>query len=264
MIYVCIPSYNEAATVGLLLWKIRQVFSAFEREYQLLVADDGSTDATAEVLDPYSRVLPLTVVRHGVRRGYAPTVEALLRLAVERTDRPKRDCAVLMHADFAHGAHCLPDLVRRIESGADLVVVEGKLEGEPDRGRRLIRRWAPLLLRGTVAVPGVRDVVSGFAAFRLVALRNAIRAEPGPLLVTDGWAANAELLGRSARFARRIETVNGVERHDLRQRPSRVEPWAMARELWRSRGRLHLPPPPAPPPAADPPRTRQAAEPAGR
>jgi glycosyltransferase involved in cell wall biosynthesis len=62
MIYVCIPSYNEAATVGLLLWKIRQVFSAFEREYQLLVADDGSTDATAEVLDPYSRVLPLTVV----------------------------------------------------------------------------------------------------------------------------------------------------------------------------------------------------------
>ena len=52
MIYVCIPSYDEAPTVGLLLWKIRQVFAAFSREYQLLVLDDGSTDTTAEVLEP--------------------------------------------------------------------------------------------------------------------------------------------------------------------------------------------------------------------
>src|ERR671922_177056 len=59
MIYVCIPSYDEAPTVGLLLWKIRQVFAAFPREYQLLVLDDGSSDTTAEVLEPYARVLPL-------------------------------------------------------------------------------------------------------------------------------------------------------------------------------------------------------------
>ena len=62
MIYVCIPSHDEAATVGLLLWKIRQVFAGFPREYQMLVLDDASTDATAEILEPYSRVLPLTVV----------------------------------------------------------------------------------------------------------------------------------------------------------------------------------------------------------
>ena len=49
MLYVCIPSYNEAPTIGLLLWKIRQTFTAFPREYQLLVADDASTDATASV-----------------------------------------------------------------------------------------------------------------------------------------------------------------------------------------------------------------------
>src|SRR5215217_8457969 len=93
MIYVCIPSYDEAPTVGLLLWKIRQVFAAFPREYQLLVLDDGSGDSTTEVLEPYARVLPLTVIRHPQRRGYAASVEALLRRAVELTDRPKRDAA---------------------------------------------------------------------------------------------------------------------------------------------------------------------------
>ena len=129
MIYVCIPSYNEAPTVGLLLWKVRQVFAGFPREYQLLVLDDGSDDATAEVLERYTRVLPLTVIRHQARRGYAASVEELLRQAVERTDRPKRDSAILMHADFAHGPNFIPDLVRRIESGADIVIAQSKLEG---------------------------------------------------------------------------------------------------------------------------------------
>jgi glycosyltransferase involved in cell wall biosynthesis len=238
MIYVCIPSYNEAPTVGLLLWKIRQVFAGFPREYQLLVLDDGSNDTTPEVLERYTRVLPLTVARHPERKGYAATVEELLRQAVDRTDRPKRDSAILMHADFAHGPHFIPDLVRRVESGADIVVAEGKLQGEPSTPRRVIRRLAPVLLRGAVSVPGVSDVVSGFAIFRLVTLRNAFRSGPAPLLVTQGWAANAELYERTARFARRVETITVVERGDLRHRGSRIRAWETAVAVWRSRGSL--------------------------
>jgi len=244
MIYVCVPSYNEAPTVGLLLWKIRQVFAGFSREYQLLVLDDGSDDGTPEVLERYTRVLPLTVIRHQERTGYATSVEELLRQAVNRTDRPKRDAAILMHADFAHGPHFIPDLVRRIESGADIVIAEGKLQGEPSRSRRLVRRFAPVLLRGVVSVPGVSDVVSGFAVFRLVTLRNAFRSGPAPLLRTQGWAANAELYERAARHARRVETIGTVERGDLRQRTPRVSAWDTALTLWRSRGSLrHISPP---------------------
>jgi glycosyltransferase involved in cell wall biosynthesis len=247
MIYVCIPSHNEAATIGLLLWKIRQVFAGFSREYQLLVLDDGSTDATGEVLEPYARVLPLTILRHEQRQGYAASVEDLLRHAVELTDRPKRDAAVLLHADFTHNPQVIPDLVRRIESGADIIVAEGTLEAEPSRGYRMLRRYAPSLLRGVVTIPGVSDLVSGFSILRLVALRNALRSHPGRLLVTDGWAANAELYWRAGRYARRIETIASVERHDLRQRPSRVRPLNEAAELWRARAKLRAAPiPPAP------------------
>ena len=246
MIYVCIPSHNEAGTVGLLLWKIRQVFAGFPREYQMLVLDDGSTDATAEILEPYSRVLPLTVVRHQERRGYAASVQTLFRTALELTDRPKRDAAILMHADFTHNPQIIPDLVRRIESGADLVIAEGKLEGEPSLPHRILRRFAPQLLRGVVEVPGVRDLVSGFAIVRLVALRNAMRSHRDGFLVTDGWAANAELYWRAGRYARRIEAVTSVERHDLRQRPSRIRPLGVAMDLWRARRTLRASPiPPA-------------------
>jgi glycosyltransferase involved in cell wall biosynthesis len=241
MIYVCIPSYDEGPTVGLVLWKIRKVFEEFPREYQILVVDDASTDQTTEILEPYTKVLPLTVVRHTARQGYARTVEELLNLALERTDRPKRDSAILMHADFAHGPQFLPDFVRRLESGADMVVGQATLKGAPSRGHRLVRRWAPLLLRRAVRVPGVTDIVSGFAAFRLMTLRNALRQQ-GRTLTSEGWAASAELIGRAAQYARRIETVPVVERHDLRQRGSRIRPWETARQLWRAAGRIRIGP----------------------
>ena len=90
-----------------------------------------------------------------------PPSRRLFRTALELTDRPKRDAAILMHADFTHNPKSIPDLVRRIESGADLVVAEGKLEGEPSRPHRMLRRFAPQLLRGVVdgagrARPGLR------------------------------------------------------------------------------------------------------------
>ncbi len=241
MIYVCIPSFDEGPTIGLLLWKIRKVFEEFPREYQLLVADDGSTDHSASILEPYAKVLPLTVVHHAVRQGYARSVEELLNLALARSDRPKRDSAIVMHADFSHGPHFLPDFVRRLDSGADMVVGEATLEGEPSRGHRMLRRWAPMLLRRAVRVTGINDTVSGFVAFRLMTLKNAMRSPGAALLTSEGWAANAELIGRAAQHARRIETVPVIERHDLRPRGSRIQPWEAARQIWRAAGSIRIP-----------------------
>ena len=140
---------------------------------------------------------------------------------------------------------------------------ERPTEDEPTRGRRMLsldiwpvqqyvrerqhKHYAPLLLRGVVSVPGVRDVVSGFAIFRLVVLRNAIRSQSGPLLVSDDWAANAELYWRTGRYARRVEALPSSERHDLRGRPSRVQVWDAVNGLWAARAKLRATPiPPAP------------------
>jgi len=238
MIYVCVPVHNEASTVGLVLWKVRQVFTAFEREYQIIACDDASTDGTADVLASYARVLPLTVIKHRSREGYARSLEELLRVALQRTDRPKRDCAITLHADFVHAPETMEEMVKRLESGADLVVAEQhRLRGSDSLPERWARQWAPRLLR---VGGGVKDSISGFTALRLIVLRQATtrggEGPPPPLLTTDGWAANAELLARLGAHARRIEVVASPARYDLKQRPSRSKPWQQLLSAWRSRG----------------------------
>jgi len=230
MIYVCVPVHDEAKTAGLVLWKVRQVFTGFEREYHLLVCDDGSSDATPEVLATYARVLPMTVITHRERQGYAKSLEELLRLALQRTDRPKRDAAITLHADFVHSPETMEEMVKLLESGADLVVAEQTREqGAESRALRWARAWAPRLLR----VAGVGNSLSGFAALRLVVLKQALRN--GPLLTTEGWCANAELLARLVPHARRLETIPATARYDRRQRPSRVRAWDALVQAWRAR-----------------------------
>jgi len=238
MIYVCVPVHNEAKTAGLVLWKVRQVFSAFPREYQLLVLDDASTDGTAELLASYAKVLPMTTITHRQREGYARSLEELLRLALQRTDRPKRDCAITLHADFVHSPEEMEEMVKRLESGADLVVAELLEERGGSRALRLARRWAPRLLR----LPGLHDTISGFVALRLIVLRQALRSErsdaPAPLLTTDGWSANAELLARLVPHARRLDPIPAAARYDLVQRPSRVRPLQQLLAAWRARSAI--------------------------
>jgi glycosyltransferase involved in cell wall biosynthesis len=235
MLYLCIPAYNEAPTVGLLLWRIRKVFESYPREYEILVLDDGSTDATVATLQPYREVLPLTVLRHSERRGYGTAVETLLRAAAQRTRYPRRDAAIVMQADFTDQPEHLPELIKRHEGGADLVVVEQRAlpAGAPVPVRRL-RRLAKWLLRPFVRVPGISDALGSYRLIRISVVRDLLK-ETGDarVLKADGWAANVELLAKASRFARRIEVVTLEPRYDLRPRATRVRPIAGAMNLYR-------------------------------
>ena len=233
MIYYCIPCHNEERTIGIVLWKIRQVMADFPRDYQILVADDASTDASFSVLEPYARVLPLTLMGIAQRRGYAATLEMLLREAVRRSDYPKRDAIVVLQADFTHDPEFAGALLRKLESGADIAI------GEPVLGsrRKLVHRLALRLARRRAWPAEIRDPLHGFNAFRLLCVRKALEDRAQKRLLTcEGWAANAELLHAALPHARRIETVEIVTHPERLQRDSRVALLRVLRATWRFGG----------------------------
>ena len=249
MIYVLVPAYNEAPTVGLLLWKIRQLFTSFNREYQLLVVNDGSTDGSDDVLAPYTRALPLTLITHRQRQGYGRSLEALLRECLRRTDRPRRDFAVTIQADFSESPDDLLELIKRLEGGADVVVPDRRQRVGAGRLERAARGLLARLVRGKLALDGAADVVGTMRGFRLMVVERLVReAGIGPFLSREGWAADLELLARAARHARRIESVAvSGERHES-ARPSRLKPLAQAWRALRASGAFSRPSGAAPAP----------------
>ena len=237
MLYICIPAYDEAPTVGLLLWRIRKVFQEYPREYEILVFNDGSKDATAETLQAYTDVLPLTIIGSEDHVGYARALDALIREVSRQTRYPRRDGMIVMQADFTDQPEHLPELIKRFEGGADLVVAERPATAEsatPPRPVRWLRRMAPWVLRPLMKVPGVSDPFGTFRLYRITLLRDLIRhAGDEPIVQGAVWAANADLLMRTAPHARRIETVSLEPRYDLRPRESRIHPWSDAVDLYR-------------------------------
>jgi hypothetical protein len=236
LIYICIPAHNEEQTVGVVLWKIRQVMAELQRDYQLLVADDASTDRTRDVLEPYTRVLPLTVLRNAERRGYAASLEMLLREAVNRSDYPKRDIVIPLQADFTEEPGHVATLVRRIESGADIVASNSL----PLRNAPPLERWRrPLLntLIRSMAWPAeVRDPLNGFNAYRVFCIRKTLdERKDARLLQLEGWAANAQLLRDAVPHARRVDAVDIQPHAERRQRDSRFVFMPMLRQVLRLR-----------------------------
>jgi hypothetical protein len=176
--------------------------------------------------------------------GYARALDALCRAVSARTRYPRRDAMITLQADFTDQPEHLPELIKRFEGGADLVVAERNFSAAtpaPVRRLRWIASWA---LRATKSVAGVNDPYGALRLYRISLIRDLIK-ESGdqPIVSGTGWGANLDLLRRCAPLARRIETVSLDPRYDVRARDTRVRPWSDGLALFRPGRTAHTPSP---------------------
>ncbi|MGZ3465072.1 MAG: glycosyltransferase family 2 protein, partial [Gemmatimonadaceae bacterium] len=169
MLYICIPTYNEGQTIGVLLWRIRRVFQDYSREYEIIVYDDASTDGTHETLRPYAEVIPLTILRGERREGYGAALDKLVREVSRRTRYARRDALVMMQADFTDQPEHIPELVKRFEGGADIVAARQEMTEAPAPVRRL-HRFADWMQRAGLLKTDAADPFTTFRLYRISVL----------------------------------------------------------------------------------------------
>ncbi len=194
-VHIVLPAYDEAENLPALLTALGDTLARLPVPARVLLVDDGSRDATAEVARRFAPALPITVERHPRNLGLGRTLaDGLMRALAEAADS---DAIVTMDADDTHPPAVIPLLLAALDAGADVAVASryvagARLQGVPLR-RRLISRAAAQLVRAVAPVPGVRDVTCGFRAYRAAALRRAA-AHYGQLVEADGFACMLDLL----------------------------------------------------------------------
>ena len=156
-----IPAYNEAASIGEVLDRV----DALPFDKQVIVVDDGSTDATAELVQSRNGIVLLRQRNQG--KG------AAIRRAIEHIDG---DIAVIQDADMEYDPAEVPRLIEPIERGAADVVYGSRLRGgEAQRAYlfwHLVGNRFLSLLTGVLYNTTISDMETGYKAFRSEVLRS--------------------------------------------------------------------------------------------
>ena len=188
-----IPTYNEAATLRDVLDRVEQL----GLDAQIVVADDGSTDGSAELLDEWSREHPGHVVLHLPHRGKGAAVRAAIpHLTGEIT--------VIQDADREYDPVDVPAVIEPITRGDADVVFGSRLSGgRPQRAYlfwHLVANRLLALLANVLYNTTLHDIETGYKAFRTDVLRTL-------RLTRDDFGIEAELTGEVCRRKLRIYEI---------------------------------------------------------
>jgi dolichyl-phosphate beta-glucosyltransferase len=195
---VLIPAFNEQQRIEPTLERFVAFLDASGWQYEVLVADDGSSDDTAAVVERCA-------VNHGAIRllrgdGNQGKGAALRRAAAAS----QGEWLVYCDADLPVEPSHLPTLLEPLSDGrADLVLVSRWMQGAPAvSGVPLARRLLSFVFR-LLVLPvkprGVSDTQCGFKGFR-----GAVGRELFERLRIDGFAFDLELLCRARRRNLRV------------------------------------------------------------
>ncbi len=110
-----VPAYNEAANLPALLQQVHAMLTQTGHPFEIIVVNDGSRDASAQVLRSLSGHMPELHALHFSRNfGKEAAITAGL-------DAAQGDAVLLMDADLQHSPNLVPQMLQHWYNGAEVV-----------------------------------------------------------------------------------------------------------------------------------------------
>ncbi len=197
---IVLPTYNERENLRHALARIREVADGHGIQLHTLIVDDNSPDGTGELADELAAQTPDVSVVHragkeGLGKAYLAGFREALAMGAERIFE--------MDADLSHDAAYLPDFLRLIDQGADLVLGSRYVKGGGVENwsfsRKLISRGGCLYSQLILGLP-LRDLTGGFKCFRRTVLETIDLAAVG----TKGYGFQVEMTYRAYKLGFKV------------------------------------------------------------
>ncbi|MGI4736424.1 MAG: dolichyl-phosphate beta-glucosyltransferase [Janthinobacterium lividum] len=206
-----IPAFNEAARIEPTLRAAHQFLAARPASFEILVVDDGSTDATVALVTALAGELPgLRVLCSPANRGKGHAVRLGMRAATGQV-------RLFSDADGSTPITEVGTLLQALAQGADIAIGSRYLAASRvTRPQPWVRRvWSRLVNQVVqrVLLPGVVDTHCGFKAFTAAAAAHTFAA-----CTVDGWSFDLEVLTRAQAQGLRIQEVPVRWENDARSK----------------------------------------------
>ncbi len=112
---VFFPAYNDSGTIASMVIRAVQAASALTPDYEVIIVNDGSADATAQIADELARTYShVRVVHHAKNCGYGGALQTGFRSAT-------KDLIFYTDGDAQYDPGELSELWSRMTPDADLV-----------------------------------------------------------------------------------------------------------------------------------------------
>ncbi|HEX5768240.1 MAG TPA: glycosyltransferase family 2 protein [Burkholderiales bacterium] len=108
---VILPAKNEAHNLQALLPRVQAMLTGVNRDAEIIVIDDGSTDGTRQICEAHG----VRVISHPYSSGNGAAVKTGARAA-------RGEVLAFMDADGQHDPELIPRLLDKLDEGYDMVV----------------------------------------------------------------------------------------------------------------------------------------------
>jgi dolichol-phosphate mannosyltransferase len=193
------PTYNEKDNLPRFLEAVRGAYP----EADVMVVDDNSPDGTGDIADAIAaKDSHVRVMHRAGKQGLGTAyIQAFTKGIAEGYDR-----FFEMDADLSHDVRYLPEFVRALDDGADVVIGSRNIPGGGVEGwglhRHVISKGGSLYSR-TILGLEVKDLTSGYKAFT----RRALDAIDIATIHSNGYSFQIEMTYRAIRKGMRVKEV---------------------------------------------------------
>jgi glycosyltransferase involved in cell wall biosynthesis len=174
---VFFPAFNDEGSIARLIHEALEILPRISNDYEVIVVNDGSSDATGAVLDELANKLPrLRVIHHPKNRGYGGALRSGFENGV-------KDLIFYTDGDGQYDVREITKLMPLMTEGVD--VVNGyKIKRSDSRRRIVLGEIYKFLAKRMFGLP-IRDVDCDFRLMRREAIQSVMLTSASGVVCTE-------------------------------------------------------------------------------
>jgi dolichol-phosphate mannosyltransferase len=204
---IVIPAYNEEKNMGSLLNNLKAKMAG--RDYSVIIVNDGSSDRTGDIVESYSKEMPVKALTREVNNGVGEAFSAGFKEALNNAK--DNDIIITIEADNTSDLSILDGMIKGVESGADIALASCYAPGGIVKGislhRKILSWGANQLVRAIVPIKGIHTFSSFYRAYNAGFLRKASQIYGDKLIEEKGFNCMVELLIKLGKLKPKVVEV---------------------------------------------------------